>query len=355
MMAALTAPAKAAVANNAGSANYAADLVMDVLDDFVGTVDSDVLVTTTIDPVLQVAAERAVVDELNARGQRFAVEQGALVAMRPDGAVKALVGGRDYGESQFNRATAARRQPGSAFKPFVYLAAIERGLTPDTLREDTPVAVKGWRPENYTREYRGPVTLRDALAASLNTVAVRLGLEVGPKAVVQTAQRLGISSPLQANASIALGTSEVTPLELVGAYAAFANGGGRVSPYVIAAVKTRERQDDLQAQGGRSRPGDRARRRRHDERDDARDASHRDRPQGRDPGLGSGRQDRHHPGFPRCLVRRLYGQPRRRGLARQRRQRPDEAGHRQHPAGRGVEPLHEDGAAKQPARRAAGS
>ena len=238
MMAALTAPAKAAVANNAGSANYAADLVMDVLDDFVGTVDGDVLVTTTIDPVLQVAAERALVDELNARGQRFAVEQGALVAMRPDGAVKALVGGRDYGESQFNRATAARRQPGSAFKPFVYLAAIERGLTPDTLREDTPVAVKGWRPENYTREYRGPVTLRDALAASLNTVAVRLGLEVGPKAVVQTAQRLGVSSPLQANASIALGTSEVTPLELVGAYAAFANGGGRVSPYVIAAVKT---------------------------------------------------------------------------------------------------------------------
>jgi penicillin-binding protein 1A len=193
---------------------------------------------TTIDPVLQVAAERAVVDELNARGQRFAVEQGALIAMRPDGAVKALVGGRDYADSQFNRATAARRQPGSAFKPFVYLAAIERGLTPDTVREDTPVAVKGWRPENYTRDYRGPVTLRDALATSLNTVAVRLGLEVGPKTVVQTAQRLGISSPLQSNASIALGTSEVTPLELVGAYAAFANGGGRVSPYVIASVKT---------------------------------------------------------------------------------------------------------------------
>jgi penicillin-binding protein 1A len=158
--------------------------------------------------------------------------------MRPDGAVKALVGGRDYGDSQFNRATAARRQPGSAFKPFVYLAAVERGLTADTVREDTPIAIKGWRPENYSRDYRGPVTLREALATSLNTVAVRLGLEVGPKSVVQTAQRLGISSPLQANASIALGTSEVTPIELVGAYAAFANGGARVTPYVIAGVKT---------------------------------------------------------------------------------------------------------------------
>ncbi|WP_288581811.1 penicillin-binding transpeptidase domain-containing protein, partial [uncultured Methylobacterium sp.] len=119
-----------------------------------------------------------------------------------------------------------------------YLAAVERGLTPDTVREDAPINIKGWNPENYSRNYSGPVTLRDALAHSLNTVAVRLGVEVGPKAVVQTAQRLGITSPLQANASIALGTSEVTPLELVGAYATFANGGMGVIPYVIAGVKT---------------------------------------------------------------------------------------------------------------------
>jgi penicillin-binding protein 1A len=209
-----------------------------VLDDFVGTIETDIAVTTTIDPTLQAAAERALVDELNAKGQRYGVEQGALVAMRPDGAVKALVGGRNYSDSQFNRATAARRQPGSAFKPFVYLAALERGLTPDTVREDSPISVKGWNPENYSRDYRGPVTLREALAMSLNTVAVRVGLEVGPKAVVQTAQRLGIASPLQANASIALGTSEVAPIEIVGAYAAFANGGTGVIPYVIANVKT---------------------------------------------------------------------------------------------------------------------
>ena len=158
--------------------------------------------------------------------------------MRPDGAVRALIGGRSYADSQFNRVTTARRQPGSAFKPFVYLAAVERGLTPETVRDDSPFTYKGWNPENYSRDYRGPVQLREALALSLNTVAARLGVEVGPKTVVQTAQRLGISSPLQANPSISLGTSEVTPLELVGAYAAFANGGSGVIPYIIAQVKS---------------------------------------------------------------------------------------------------------------------
>jgi penicillin-binding protein 1A len=235
---ALGAPAQPVRPEGAGSVNYAADYVMDVLDDFVGTVESDIVVSTTIDPTLQAAAERVLVDELNAKGQKFNVSQGAFVAMQPDGALRALVGGRNYETSQFNRATVARRQPGSAFKPFVYLAAIERGLTPDTVREDGPVNYKGWTPENYDRGYRGPIALRDALALSLNTVAVKLGLEVGPKAVVQAAQRLGISSALQANPALALGTSEVTPLELVSAYAAFANGGKGIIPFVINQVKT---------------------------------------------------------------------------------------------------------------------
>jgi penicillin-binding protein 1A len=235
---ALAQPAKPARAKGGGSANYVADLVMDVLDDYVGKIETDVAVQTTVDPAIQAVAERALVDELNQKGGRYNVGQGAVVSMRPDGAIRALIGGRDYAQSQFNRATTAKRQPGSSFKPFVYLAAVERGLTPDTVREDAPITIKGWNPENYSRNYSGPVTLRDALAHSLNTVAVRLGQEVGPKAVVQTAQRLGITSPLQANASIALGTSEVTPLELVGAYAAFANGGMGVIPYVIASVKT---------------------------------------------------------------------------------------------------------------------
>ena len=169
---------------------------MDALDDTVGAIDEDIVVTTTINLKMQAEAERALTDELNAKGAKFGVEQGALVALDPTGAVKAMVGGRNYADSQFNRAVAAKRQPGSSFKPFVYLAALEKGLTPDTVREDAPISVKGWSPENYSREYFGPVTLTKALALSLNTVAVRLGLEVGPKAVVAVAHRLGITSDL---------------------------------------------------------------------------------------------------------------------------------------------------------------
>ncbi len=235
---ALASPAQVVHEKGAGSINYAADYVMDMLDDTVGAIDEDIVVTTTIDPKMQSEAERALSDELNAKGDKFGVEQGALVALDPDGGVKALVGGRNYADSQFNRAIAAKRQPGSAFKPFVYLSALEKGLRPDTVREDAPISIKGWNPENYSREYFGPVTLTKALSLSLNTVAVRLGLEVGPKTVVRTAHRLGIGSDLEPNASIALGTSEVTPLELVSAYAAFANGGIGVQPHVIARVRT---------------------------------------------------------------------------------------------------------------------
>jgi penicillin-binding protein 1A len=234
---ALAKPGTAKRRAGAGSVNYAADLVMDVLDDFVGKIEDDVTVVTTIQPALQAAAEKALVDELDQKGAKFGVEQGAFVALRPDGALRAIVGGRNYGDSQFNRATTAKRQPGSAFKPFVYLAAIEKGLTPDDIRQDAPINLRGWSPENYSRDYRGPVTLRDALALSLNTVAVRVCMEVGPKAVVGVAQRLGIASPLKPNVSIALGTSEVSPIELVGAFAAFANGGTGVIPYLIAEVR----------------------------------------------------------------------------------------------------------------------
>ena len=237
---ALANPARATRPAGAGSLNYAADYVMDVLDDFIGTIENDVMVTTTLDPFLQAQGEKALVEELQARGEKFGVSQGAFVAMRPDGAIKAMVGGRSYSESQFNRVIAAKRQPGSSFKAFVFLSAIERGLTPDTVRDDAPISIKGWSPENYSRKYQGPVTLKHALAQSLNTVSVRLCLEVGPKTVATTAARLGIRSKLEANASIALGTSEVSPLEMVGAYATFANGGLGVMPYVITEVRTRD-------------------------------------------------------------------------------------------------------------------
>jgi penicillin-binding protein 1A len=224
----------------AGTVNYVADWIGEVLDDLVGQIDRDITVETTIDPKLQSVAEASIIDELAAKSVKFNVSQGALVAMTPDGAVRAMVGGRNYAESQYNRAVTAKRQPGSAFKPFVYLTAIEAGLTPETIRQDAPLDVKGWKPENYTHEYFGSVTLTQALAMSLNTVAVRVGLEVGPKNVVRTAHRLGISSKLDANASIALGTSEVSVIELVGAYAPFANGGLGVSPHVVNKIRTSE-------------------------------------------------------------------------------------------------------------------
>jgi penicillin-binding protein 1A len=224
----------------AGTVNYVADWIGEVLDDLVGQIDQSIVVETTIDPKLQSVAEAAIIDELAAKSVKFNVTQGALVAMTPDGAVRAMVGGRNYADSQYNRAVTARRQPGSAFKPFVYLTAIEAGLTPETIRQDAPLDLKGWRPENYTHEYFGSVTLTQALAMSLNTVAVRLGLEVGAKNVVRTAHRLGISSKLDANPSIALGTSEVSVIELVGAYAPFANGGLGISPYVVTRIRTNE-------------------------------------------------------------------------------------------------------------------
>jgi penicillin-binding protein 1A len=236
--AALAQPARA-VKPAGGSINYVADWIMDVLDDLVGRVDQDLVVETSIDPVLQAAAEKALVDELALKGQKFEVAQGAVIAVTPEGAVRAMVGGKNYAESQFNRAVAAKRQPGSAFKPFVYLTALERGLTPDSVREDKPVALKGWKPENYGHEYHGPVTLTQALSHSLNTVSVRLTLEVGPGAVAKTAYRLGIASKLDANPSLALGTSEVSLLELTCAYAPFANGGNAITPHVVERVRTR--------------------------------------------------------------------------------------------------------------------
>ncbi len=236
---ALAHPAQAiAPAGGAGTVNYVADWVMDAVDDLIGNIDQDIVVQTTIDPALQSAAEAALVDALDRNGDKLHIGEGALVAMTPDGVVRALVGGKNYGDSQFNRAIDAKRQPGSAFKPFVYLTALENGLTPDTVREDAPIAVKGWKPENFEHQYWGPVTLTQALANSLNTVSVRLTLEFGPDAVVRTAYRLGIDSRLEPNASIALGTSEVSPFELVAAYATFANGGLAVSPHVIERIET---------------------------------------------------------------------------------------------------------------------
>lgn len=219
-----------------GSEHYVADLVMKQLPGLIGELRNDVIIDTTVRMSLQREAGKVIADTLAKEGKKRNVGQGALVAMSPFGAVRALVGGREYADSQFNRATDAKRQPGSAFKPIVYLAALETGRTPESVRQDAPVKIGKWTPENYDRKYRGAVTLDTSLTKSLNTVAAQLAMEVGPGNVVKTAQRLGIKSKLTPNASIALGTSEVTLLELTGAYAPFSNGGRGVSPYVIRRV-----------------------------------------------------------------------------------------------------------------------
>ena len=197
---------------------------------------ADMTVHTTLEPKVQEAARLAALRTINRLGKKTRTSEAAVVMMKPDGAVSALIGGVDYQDSVFNRATQAHRQPGSAFKPFVYLTALESGITPWETRDDEAVDIGGYRPTNFGGKSYGTLTLDDALAHSVNTITVNLAQEVGVRNVVAAARRLGITSPLEANASLALGTSEVTPLELTAAYAAFANGGYRVSPYMVTQV-----------------------------------------------------------------------------------------------------------------------
>jgi penicillin-binding protein 1A len=219
------------------SGQYFADWVMDQLPDFVGLTDRDLIVETTLDPRLQSLAEEKMAAVVAGQAEPGGASQGALITMTPDGAVRALVGGVDYRASQFNRATQALRQPGSAFKPFVYLAAFEAGLQPDSRMFDGPVSIGGWSPANYEDRYYGEVTLREAMARSLNSVAAQLTGRVGPDRVVEVAQRLGIGTNLMATPSIALGTSEVTLVDLTGAFATFVNAGRVVLPRGIERVR----------------------------------------------------------------------------------------------------------------------
>lgn len=235
---AMSAPATRAASFWTGSENYVADRVMAELPDLIGEVRSDIIVDTTVDLTLQELAEKSIRRLIDENGQKLNVSQGALVSIDNSGAVRAMVGGYDYSTSQFDRASEARRQPGSAFKPFVYMAALEQGRTPDSMRNDAPIKIGKWTPENYNGKYYGRVTLKTALAKSLNSVAAQLAMEVGPNAVVEAAHRMGIESDLQPNVSISLGTSEVTPLELTAAYVPFANGGYRPDVHIIRRVTT---------------------------------------------------------------------------------------------------------------------
>jgi len=226
-----------AVAVAQPGARYFADWVMDQVPGFVGFTDRDLVVVTTLDPTLQRLAENKVAVAIDIDGTAAGVQQAALVSMAPDGAVKAMVGGVDYGQSQFNRATQALRQPGSAFKPILYLAALQAGYKPDDRFNDAPVKIGNWQPKNYEGTYRGMVTLREALTSSINTVAAQLAERVGPKRVVALAERMGITSKIKPDASLALGTYELTPLELTAAYASLANAGEGVLAYGIREIR----------------------------------------------------------------------------------------------------------------------
>ncbi len=222
----------------AGTEYYVADWVESLMNDYLGEVNEDVIVSTTLDWELQKHAEFVIKEAVAERGSDLSFSQAAFVAMDTEGRVRALVGGVDYSQSTYNRAVTARRQPGSAFKPFVYLAALQQGYTPDTLMVDEPLDYNGWRPENSSGNYVGPVLLRDALAYSINTVAARLAIDIGPENVVETAYRMGFSSNFQAVPAIALGTQEVSLLELTNGYVPFANGGYGVIPNVITRITT---------------------------------------------------------------------------------------------------------------------
>ncbi len=239
---AINAPATVVASDYVPATQYVVDWVNEQLPLLVKNYDQSIIVETTIDPQLQLLAERSLRTHLNEEGRKLRVSQGAMVVMDTFGAVKAMVGGKSYKRSQYNRATKAMRQPGSTFKPFVFLAAMEKGYTPESVAIDQPIRIGSWQPENYNNKYLGRVTLRTAMANSLNSVAAQLANDVGPRNVVAVAHRLGITSHLGTDASIALGTSEVTLLELTSAFTPFANGGYSVVPFSVRRIVTRDGQ-----------------------------------------------------------------------------------------------------------------
>jgi penicillin-binding protein 1A len=222
--------------DNPPGTNYFVDMLNGDLRRLIGSVSSDSTLRTTFDLNLQSIAESIIARRLKAEGGAKKVSQAALVAMAPDGAILAMVGGRDYNESQFNRVTQAKRQPGSLFKVFVYLAAFQKGLNPQMTVVDRPIQIGKWEPENYGGRFRGQVTLRTAFANSLNSVAVQLADTVGIQNVIETAHKLGVQTELPAVPSLALGSGEVTLLEMTRAFAAVAANAESVEPYAVRAV-----------------------------------------------------------------------------------------------------------------------
>src|SRR5262249_29207490 len=216
--------------------NYFVDAAGAQVKSLVGSADGDLRLSSTLDLKLQTAAEEVIAKHLVREGKSRNAGQAALIAMTPDGAVVAVVGGRDYNESQFNRATQAKRQAGSLFKVFVYLAALQKGVSPDAIVVDRPVQIGNWAPENYDHRYHGPVTLRTAFAHSLNSVAVQLASYVGIDKVIEVAKSLGVRSELPATPSLALGAADVSLMEMTGAFGAIAANSDSVQPHFVRSI-----------------------------------------------------------------------------------------------------------------------
>ncbi|MFL6741474.1 MAG: transglycosylase domain-containing protein, partial [Sphingomicrobium sp.] len=208
------------------SVRYFTDWALPQLDTLIDETSEPIDVWTTLDPGMQVAADTP------------ARLQGALVAIDRDGAVRAMVGGKDYVDSIYNRATQAERQPGSAFKLFVYLAALESGMKPTDTIVDEPVTIDGWTPRNSTRTNLGPVTLREAFSRSINTISAKIGAQLGFSTIADMARRFGISTPISVYPSMVLGTSDVRLIDMTRAFASVANKGAAVTPYGIRKVVT---------------------------------------------------------------------------------------------------------------------
>jgi penicillin-binding protein 1A len=222
-----------------GEMAYAIDMAQKEIGSLGKDVAPDRIIRMTVDATMQAQAVAAVQKMVgDGSGERAGITQAALVAMDRQGRILAIVGGRSYSESQYNRATMAKRQPGSSFKPFVYAAALEAGMTPNTVRVDRPVSYGGWRPKNFGGGYSGAMTLSSALTRSVNTIAVQLANEVGIDRLILMARRLGIDSPLPRNLSISLGAGEVTLYDMTRAYATLANDGVRVDPFLIERIDT---------------------------------------------------------------------------------------------------------------------
>jgi penicillin-binding protein 1A len=233
-------PTTATVSNFTPATQYAVDWINTQLPLLMSKSQQSLIIETTIEPNLQAQAEASLRKRLADNAKKLNVTQGAVITMDGTGAIRALVGGRSYKRSQFNRATEAKRQPGSTFKAFVYLAALENGYKPDTVEVDEPITFGKWSPENHRRKYLGPVSLEQAYALSLNSISAKLTHAVTPVSVTRTAKRLGITSKLGLDTSIALGTSEVSLLELTSAFTPFANGGQAVEPYIVKRILGRD-------------------------------------------------------------------------------------------------------------------